>query len=86
MTIQGYINNLSLRSELLEALDWDEEELKNVLETCNEVLSEITDISQARDCLERLQTELIISRGEFVAKTAISYYLNNMMKQQNEGS
>ena len=85
MTIQGYINNLSLRSELLEALDWDEEELKSVLETCDEVLSEIADISEAKDCLERLQTELIISRGEFVAKTAISYYLNSIMKQQNEG-
>ena len=78
------MSHLSLRNELLEALDWDEEELKNVLETCDEVLSEIEDISQAKDSLERLQTELIISKGKFIANAAITYYLNCLMKQQNE--
>ena len=74
-----YVTRLAMRNELLEALDWDEEALAEVLKDCGDVISEIEDTTQARPFLERLQTELIISRGETVAKLAITYYLECLM-------
>lgn len=72
----SYLERLALRNELLEALDWDEAALEEVMQDCSDVLSEVSDTGQARAVLERLQTELIISRGEQVAKLAITYYLD----------
>lgn len=71
----SYLERLALRNELLEALDWDETAFEEVMQDCADVLSEIGDTSQARSVLERLQTELVISRGDRVAKLAITYYL-----------
>jgi len=71
--------NLSLRSELLEALDWDEDALAEVMKDCEDVLSEIKDINNAKETLQRLRDELSLSRGEEVMKLAITYYLNILM-------
>ena len=72
----SYLERLALRNELLEALDWDETAFGEVMQDCADFLSEIDDTSQARSVLERLQTELVISRGDQVAKLAITYYLD----------
>lgn len=73
------LNRLSMRSELLEALDWDEDALTEIMKDCDEVLSEIKDVSEAENALQNLQTELIISRDETIAKLAITYYLECLM-------
>ncbi len=80
-----YIVDLSARSELLEALDWDEEAFKSLMEDCRDVLSEIENINDAEDALLRLQTELSISLGEKVANLAITYYLNLLARNEEKG-
>ena len=72
------ITRLSLRNELLEALDWDEDALSEVMKDCDDALSQITKVSEAGSALQRLRTELSLSRGEDVAKIAITYYLHSL--------
>lgn len=73
-----HIVRLSLRNELLEALDWDEDALSDVMKDCNDALSHVTKISEAEPALKRLHTELSLSRGEDIAKIAITYYLHSL--------
>jgi hypothetical protein len=80
-----YITDLSTRSELLEALDWDEEAFQSLMKDCGDVLSEIKNINDAEDALHRLQTELSISLGEKVANLAITYYITLLARNEEKG-
>jgi hypothetical protein len=80
-----YIVDLSTRSELLEALDWDEEAFKSLMEDCRDVLSEIENINDAEDALLRLQSDLSISLGEKVAILEITYYLYLLARNEEKG-
>lgn len=77
-------SNLAEKTELLEALDWDEDALFDTLDMCQSVLEQATTESEAAALLMKLQSILVATRGEIVAKLAISLYLKKVIQQTNE--
>lgn len=78
-------SNLAEKTELLEALDWDEDALFDTLDMCQSVLEQAATESEAATSLMMLQSILVETRGEIVAKLAISLYLKSVIQQTNEG-
>ena len=78
-------SNLAEKTELLEALDWDEDALFDTLDMCQSVLEQAATESEAATLLVKLQSILVETRGEIVAKLAISLYFKSVIQQTNEG-
>ena len=52
---------------------------------CQSVLEQAATESEAATLLVKLQSILVETRGEIVAKLAISLYLKSVIQQTNEG-
>ena len=76
--------NLSEETELLEALDWDEVALAQVIEECRSALEGLTTGSQAAESLKRLRENLVTVRGENVARIAITLLLKRSIQSNTE--
>ncbi len=76
--------NLAEETELLEALEWDEEALSQVIEKCRGALSEIETGSQAAKSLRDLHEELVAERGECVARLVITLFLKRAIQYSAE--
>jgi len=76
--------NLAEETELLEALDWDEESLTQVIDECKEALEGLATGAQAAESLKRLSEKLIASRGERVARIAITLLLKRSIQSNTE--
>ena len=78
---------LAEETELLEAMEWDEEGLGEVLELCNSILSAAGDEIEAAAALQVLNTRLTDEYGERVSRLAISLFLKRAIqytKQETE--
>lgn len=76
--------NLAEETELLEALEWDEEALSQVIEKCKASLSGLDTESQAAKSLKDLHEELVTERGEHVARLAITLFLKRAIQYSTE--
>ena len=75
---------IEIETRLLELLDWDEDALFDTLDMCQSVLEQAATESEAATSLMMLQSILVETRGEIVAKLAISLYLKNAIQQTSE--
>lgn len=76
--------NLAEETELLEALDWDEEALAQVVAKCRESLSGLDTQSQAAGALKALHSELVTEWGEHVARLSITLFLKRAIQYSAE--
>lgn len=80
----SFPSNLAEETELLEALEWDEDVLRETLQVCQDALDTAHDEKSAALALQNLHSELKRSRGETVAKLAITLFLRRAIQYRNE--
>lgn len=71
---------LAEETELLEAMEWDEEGMAEVLDLCKEVLGASGSEAEAAKALRELSTKLASERGEKVSRLAISLFLKRAIQ------
>jgi hypothetical protein len=71
---------LAEETELLEAMEWDEEGMAEVLHLCWSTLSAAENEATASQALRDLNARLTAERGENVARLAISLFLKRSIQ------
>lgn len=75
---------LAEETELLEAMDWNEEAVEEILETCRLSLGSAATEPEAEFALRELSTKLVSKHGLLVARLAISLFLKQVMQNQKQ--
>lgn len=75
---------LAEETELLEALDWDEEALADIILLCQSSFEDITSEAEVRKTLEHLYATLTKERNEQIAKLVISFFIKKSLQLDNK--
>lgn len=84
MKPQFFPSCLAEETELLEALDWDEEALHEVIEQCQSAFEDVTTEFETKAAMNCLYATLTEQRGEQIAKFTISLFLKRVFQHSNE--
>jgi hypothetical protein len=76
--------NLVEETELLEALEWDEEALASLIERCSSALDGVKTGLQASRVLAELQSEITSEWGQRVSQLAITLLLKRTIQYSTE--
>jgi len=76
--------NLAEETELLEALEWDEEALASLTERCGTALDGVKTGAQAARVLAELQSEIASEWGDRVSQLAITLLLKRTIQYDPE--
>lgn len=71
---------LAEETELLEAMEWDEEGMGEVLDLCGSYLESVESEATAAEALRDLEARLSAERGEKVSRLAISLFLKRAIQ------
>lgn len=75
---------LSEETELLEALDWDEDALSEIINQCISAFEDVTTEFETQKALNHLYSTLKEQRNEQIAKFTIALFLKRTLQHNKE--